>query len=152
MFALVKNGKVQKYPYSLAALKEDNPNTSFAKDITDADLQEFGVYRVYFSTPPSVSSKQQLQEDIPVFDLAAQRWTQVWRVQDLSGQELELREQDLSKDIRGQRNVLLTESDWTQLQDSPVDRGAWAQYRQALRDIPAQPDFPWSVQWPAKPE
>jgi len=32
---------------------------------------------------------------------------------------------------------LLYESDWTQLPDAPVDRQAWAAYRQQLRDFPA---------------
>ena len=39
--------------------------------------------------------------------------------------------------MRYQRNRLLTESDWTQVADAPVDREAWATYRQALRDFPA---------------
>jgi hypothetical protein len=39
--------------------------------------------------------------------------------------------------MRLQRDRLLVESDWTQLPDAPVDRGAWATYRQALRDFPA---------------
>jgi len=29
--------------------------------------------------------------------------------------------------------------------------GAWAKYRQALRDIPAQPGFPYSVEFPKPP-
>ena len=29
--------------------------------------------------------------------------------------------------------------------------GAWAQYRQALRDIPTQPGFPYSVDFPEPP-
>jgi hypothetical protein len=28
----------------------------------------------------------------------------------------------------------------------------WVAYRQALRDIPQQPGFPDSIQWPTKPE
>ena len=31
-------------------------------------------------------------------------------------------------------------------------KGPWAVYRQALRDIPEQPGFPWDVEWPTKPE
>ena len=33
---------------------------------------------------------------------------------------------------------------------APVDKAAWAAYRQELRDITAQAGFPWNVQWPAK--
>lgn len=53
--------------------------------------------------------------------------------------------------IRNERNSRLTGCDWTQLADAPINSVAWANYRQALRDIPAQPGFPWSVDWPAKP-
>jgi hypothetical protein len=33
-----------------------------------------------------------------------------------------------------------------------VYHGAWAAYRQALRDVPQQPGFPWNIQWPRRPE
>jgi hypothetical protein len=56
-----------------------------------------------------------------------------------------------AQDIRNQRNVLLAASDWTQVDDAPVDKAAWATYRQALRDITSQADFPHSVVWPTKP-
>jgi hypothetical protein len=36
------------------------------------------------------------------------------------------------------RNAELNRTDWTQLTDAPVDKAAWATYRQALRDLPAQ--------------
>lgn len=39
--------------------------------------------------------------------------------------------------MRHQRNLLLAASDWSQLPDAPVDKTAWAAYRQALRDLPA---------------
>ncbi len=40
--------------------------------------------------------------------------------------------------IRTKRNDLLKESDWTQLADiKDVDVVAWADYRQALRDVPS---------------
>ena len=50
--------------------------------------------------------------------------------------------------MRMKRDRLLQESDWTQLNDAPVDREAWAQYRQALRDLPQQEGFPGKVVWP----
>jgi hypothetical protein len=39
--------------------------------------------------------------------------------------------------MRWHRDRLLAASDWTQVADAPVDRQAWADYRQALRDFPA---------------
>lgn len=55
-------------------------------------------------------------------------------------------------DIRTERDAKLTESDWTQVSDAPVDQAAWATYRQALRDIPSQAGFPNEVTWPTEPE
>lgn len=53
--------------------------------------------------------------------------------------------------VRAERDRLLTASDWTQVSDAPVDQAAWAEYRQALRDVPSQEGFPHSVVWPVKP-
>lgn len=58
----------------------------------------------------------------------------------------------LAAQTRMQRNQLLTDSDWTQMPDAPVDQAAWATYRQALRDIPQQAGFPTDITWPTKPE
>lgn len=33
-----------------------------------------------------------------------------------------------------------------------ITKGAIGQYRQALRDLPEQPGFPFNVEWPDKPE
>lgn len=62
---------------------------------------------------------------------------------------------DIAGAIRAERNAKLAESDWTQLDDSPVTNAKkleWASYRHALRDVPQQPGFPWDVQWPTQPE
>jgi hypothetical protein len=42
--------------------------------------------------------------------------------------------------LRNQRDQLLTQSDWTQMADSPLSdeqKAAWAAYRQQLRELPA---------------
>ena len=50
------------------------------------------------------------------------------------------------------RNTLLVESDWTQLPDVPlVTKLAWAEYRQLLRDITDQVNYPSNITWPIKP-
>ncbi|MDN7179109.1 phage tail assembly chaperone [Caballeronia sp. SEWSISQ10-4 2] len=58
----------------------------------------------------------------------------------------------MANNVRQQRDTLLSGSDWTMGHDSPEDkRPAWAEYRQALRDVPEQPGFPADVDWPEKP-
>jgi len=54
--------------------------------------------------------------------------------------------------VRSERNELLLTSDWTQVNDSPVDKSTWATYRQLLRDVPSQAGFPNTIVWPTKPE
>lgn len=50
------------------------------------------------------------------------------------------------------RAYLLSSSDWTQLPDvSLATKEAWATYRQALRDITAQPGYPFDIVWPVSP-
>jgi len=53
---------------------------------------------------------------------------------------------------RARRNALLAACDWTQLPDVPLTtQDAWAEYRQALRDVPSQSGFPEDIQWPTPP-
>ena len=53
--------------------------------------------------------------------------------------------------VRSKRNALLSVTDWTQLADAPVDKAAWASYREALRDITETFATPDAVVWPARP-
>jgi len=56
-----------------------------------------------------------------------------------------------AEEVRTQRDALLSQSDWTQVPDAPVNRIMWAEYRQALRDLPQQAGFPTEITWPVKP-
>ena len=51
------------------------------------------------------------------------------------------------------RNSLLSQSDWTQLQDTPssVNRAAWATYRQSIRNILITYPDPSKIVWPIAP-
>tara|TARA_A200000159_G_C7173673_1_gene276508 strand:+ start:348 stop:698 length:351 start_codon:yes stop_codon:yes gene_type:complete len=54
-------------------------------------------------------------------------------------------------DIREQRDWLLTETDFYGNSDVTMS-DAMTTYRQALRNVPQQSDFPNTVNWPTKPE
>jgi hypothetical protein len=53
--------------------------------------------------------------------------------------------------VRLWRNAELNRTDWTQLVDSPVNKDAWATYRQLLRDLPEQGGSADTVTFPIKP-
>ena len=55
----------------------------------------------------------------------------------LSFDETEAPDEWLLERMRLHRNALLVESDWAMIADTPTDKTAWAEYRQALRDFPA---------------
>ncbi len=49
---------------------------------------------------------------------------------------------------RTERNMLLAETDYAALPDTPEMSDAMKAYRQALRDVPAQEGFPTDINWP----
>lgn len=51
-----------------------------------------------------------------------------------------------------ERNARLAETDYVALADTPEMSDAMRAYRQALRDVPAQANFPSNITWPEKPE
>ena len=57
----------------------------------------------------------------------------------------------LAKEIRKKRDALLSKTDWTQMTDTALPQQkqeAYRIYRQALRDVPEQEEFPYNVVWP----
>jgi len=53
--------------------------------------------------------------------------------------------------IKVWRNRELAASDWTMHTDAPTDKVAWATYRQALRDLPAQAGKAEDAKFPVAP-
>jgi hypothetical protein len=56
----------------------------------------------------------------------------------------------LNNKTRDDRTQLLLESDWAMMPDAQTDKAAWGEYRQALRDLPAHPNWP-QIDWPERP-
>lgn len=62
--------------------------------------------------------------------------------------------ESLASEIRAKRDSLLSSCDWTQTLDAPLtseEQLKWREYRQVLRDIPQQENFPYLVEYPTKP-
>ena len=54
-----------------------------------------------------------------------------------------------AKSVRATRDTLIAATDWTQCADiNQATKDKWAPYRMALRDVPQQAGFPFSVVWP----
>lgn len=142
------DGNVDRYPYTLTDLIRSTPNVSFPKQVTNEVAASFNVYPVTPSDRPAADHTLNFDRTAVLQDGV---WVEVWSSTPATAEEIAERVATQSESVRYERNALLTESDWTQLSDSPVDTPAWGTYRQALRDIPSQAGFPFDVTWPDKP-
>lgn len=149
MHVLAPNQVVEKYPYSIGELRRDNPHTSFPRNPNNAVLAELNVFPVQPTDYPQVDYTKNVSEGTPV--LQDGEWVQAWNITDATAKELAERAEHQATQVRDERNQKLADSDWTQIADTPVDKQAWADYRQALRNVPQQEGFPWSVTWPERP-
>jgi hypothetical protein len=130
------------FPYSLAELYNSNPNTSFPSVLPEELLNSYKIYSVKATAPIQVDPKT--HKLVQSAEKVGETWTQVWSTEPLSVETAGL-------NVRTHRNKLLTKSDWTQTEDSPVNKASWKTYRQSLRDISLQTNFPYEVTWPTPP-
>lgn len=126
-----------------------HPNTSFPPQLTVDLLDSFGADPV-LNGPQAQPTRYQVAFRDGVEEVNGQ-WFTKFSVADMSAEAIAAVDAQASASARAERNRKLAESDWTQLADSTADKNAWAAYRQALRDVPAQAGFPNEVTWPELP-
>lgn len=151
MFVKATNGEIVQYPYSVGALRRDNPNTSFPRTVPDEVLAEYGVYEVKSPPAPDHDPETHFVEYAPVPTFVGGAWVYAPSVRPLSAEQIAERTASRASAIRLERDRLLAATDWTALSDVTMSP-EMAAYRQALRDVTSQPGFPDTVTWPAKPE
>ena len=153
MYVKITNGSVDTYPYNVGQLRRDNPNTSFPKQIPDDMLESYGLLPVTYTEMPSINDRTQMAEQASSPSLVDGAWTIGWTTSSKTAEETQAWDDNIAASNRGQRDSLLTQSDWTQVADAPVDATAWSTYRQALRDLPSHANWPNlnDGDWPVKP-
>jgi len=75
-YALIENGAVATYPYSYAAFRASNPDTSFPREVSNEWLAGYGIYPVAPVARPANTLTTNFVEGTPV--LVGDVWTQVW--------------------------------------------------------------------------
>lgn len=131
-------------------LRADNPNTSFPQVLTPEIIDSFGYDPVLEGPQPTLIPPYQYAQRDGVIEVNGQWFTHYIAVTPDDEQKAAM-DATQATNVRADRNRRLSECDWTQLPDAPVDHATWAAYRQALRDVSSQPGFPWNVQWPSQP-
>jgi hypothetical protein len=145
MYRIRSTGEVK----SQGAVRSLYPNTSFPSQWTPALVEELGLDPVFETPAPTVTRYQTAFKD--GVEQVAGKWVWKWSISEMDDETKAAKDAAQATAVRADRDKRLTDSDWTQVADAPVDKAAWATYRQGLRDVPAQAGFPWDITWPVKP-
>lgn len=151
IYLKVKEDETIEYPYSINQLKNDYPNTSFPDNITNDVLLEYGIHTV-INVNIGYDIDKNYKETTPI--LIEGKYYQNWIIVDVSAEGIEQKTNNKWSEVRSMRNQYLTETDWTQLFDSPLagkSKEKWLHYRQSLRNVTKQED-PFNIIWPLKPQ
>lgn len=147
--------------YGQFELLQKYSNISFPQKWDDTTYNILNVDPVIIVTEPSCSELEKtIYEGVQYINGS---WTDVWSVVpkyddpvQQAAYEAQIIENNLAvkwETIRLGRNKLLSDTDYTQLPDTPITaqcRTAFQTYRQALRDVTSQPD-PYNISWPTIP-
>ena len=124
---------VHEYPYSIDKLKKAFKNVSFPKELSLATKTEYGIFDVEETTPELNHTLCEVivETDPELVDGVYKRKFVVERLSD----EVAVVE------IRKTRDSLLQRTDHMALSDVTMS-DEWKDYRQALREVPQQANFP----------
>ena len=148
-------------------LRAENKNMSFPKAWNSSVHDALNVDPVLEAPAPSPSAAHKSVVRNGAVEDGKGNWVYAWveremfteytdedgKVQTVAAQEAEYDtfiNNNLAKSARVKRDELLKETDHYGLSDVTMS-DAMKTYRQALRDVPQQTDFPSTISWPTKP-
>ena len=155
---------------TISQFKAEHPTTSFPKQITTAVLDSYGYDAVLngaaatVTAPYGVSTRDGVEEIDgqwftkfiagPVFTDTTDAEGNVTTAADNEAAYRAKVDAEVGTSVRAERDKKLTDTDWTQMADSPLasdKKTEWATYRQSLRDLPTASGFPHTMTWPEEP-
>ncbi len=145
------------------------PNTSMPQQLSEELLNSFGADVVFEGPQATGGTVYQYSQASGVEQVNGKWYTKyilgpVFLDQVVDGVTTTAAEQEATykaqkdaeqaKNVRATRDEKLKECDWIVIKNLETNSnipGAWEVYRQALRDVPSQAGFPWTVTWPDAP-
>lgn len=109
-----------------------------------SELLEPHGFRAYVppdAVPAGLEEHDAVLSDKLEWDPQRRAYTQQWEQRPWPAEKVAADRARRLLELRAERNRLLTESDWTQIEDAPItvlEKAQWRTYRQQLRDYPAQ--------------
>jgi hypothetical protein len=146
------------------------PNTSFKSPIATSVLKAFGIYPLEYAPEPAynLATQKLVPKYTPekltrqVAEITEEYMLLGYDIVNLTPEEIaqttiraSIEKQNRINNAKYERNRLLTQSDWTQLPDVSLtteQKEQWATYRQQLRDLTDQQEFPTNIIWPQAPQ
>lgn len=145
--------RIRKTGELITNLQAAFPNVSLPGALSAEDFDVLGIDPVLATPQPEATRYQSVSRDGVEHD-AKGNWVERWRVVDLDAEQAAAIDARQWETVRAERNAKLAASDWIVTRSAeagvPVPSG-WRSYRQALRDVTAQPD-PFAIVWPTPPE
>jgi hypothetical protein len=155
---------------TVSQFKASYPNTSFPKQITTDILDSYGYDAVLngaaatVTAPYGVSTRDGVEQIDgkwftkfiagPVFTDTTDSEGKVTTAADNEAAYKARIDATAATSVRATRDQKLTDTDWTQMADSPLasdKKTEWAAYRTSLRDLPSASGFPHTMTWPTEP-
>lgn len=130
-------------------VRQLHAGTSFPAVWDQTVLEQLGIDPILESPTPTTTRFQSASQNGVEQDPLG-NWVWAWTISDWSEEAIASATEQQWSSIRAERTKKLSDCDWTQLTDAPVDQAAWALYRQALRDITTQTD-PFNITWASEP-
>ena len=152
-------------PKTKVQLRNENKHMSLPESWTDATLESLGVARVQSVSQPSANTTHVAVNDgvEQVDGVWRQKWVMQARFTEYTDannnvitvqSQADAYQQSLDNaeaaKVRATRDTLLAETDFYALSDVTMS-AEMTTYRQALRDVPSQAGFPYTITWPEKP-
>ena len=155
---------------TISQFRASRPTTSFPKQITTEILNNFGYDPILNGpaatvTAPYGASVRSGIEEVdgqwftkfiagPIFIDTTDRDGNVTTAADHEAAYKLQIDTQVATNVRLERDRLIVETDWTQLDDNQLSdsvKASWVTYRQELRDLPNASGFPHTMTWPTKP-
>ena len=142
-----------------------HPNTSMPQQLSEELLNDFGADVVFEGPQATGATVYQYSQASGVEQIEGKWYTKyvlgpVFIDQVVDGVTTTAVEQELAykamkdaeqaKSVRASRDDKLSETDWRFRSDMTPSQ-EWKDYCQALRDVPTQEGFPWTITWPDAP-
>lgn len=148
MYILAESQVIIQYPLFLGKWRSDNPSVSLPEQPTEDQLAEQNIFKVIDTPKPLADYTEDVEEELPVYTDGD--WVQSWKIIPATPEEIQARENKLKADNRDIAMKLLSETDWTQINDvNLLNKSDFATYRTALRQIVFNPEV--EQVFPTKP-